>query len=75
MLAGNGREEEGAQVLRAPFAANPGWVELLKRLPASGLIPDDVELIARLTGTRAVSEPAEPVPPSPAPRAPDLPES
>jgi uncharacterized Ntn-hydrolase superfamily protein len=75
MLAGNGREEEGAQVLRAPFAANPGWVELLKRLPASGLIPDDAELIARLTGTRAVSEPAEPVPPSPAPRAPDLPES
>jgi uncharacterized Ntn-hydrolase superfamily protein len=74
-LAGNGREEEAAQVLRAPFAANPGWVERLKRLPASGLIPDDAELIARLTGTRAVSEPAEPVPPSPAPRAPDLPES
>ena len=75
MLAGNGREEEAAQVLRAPFAANPGWVELLKRLPASGLIPDDAELIARLIGTRAVSEPAEPVPPSPATRPLDLPES
>jgi hypothetical protein len=32
-------------------------VELLKRLPDAGLIPDDPELIARLTGTRAVSEP------------------
>ena len=56
-LAGNGREEEAVRVLRAPFQAHPGWVELLKRLPAAGLIPDDAELIARLAGTRAVSEP------------------
>jgi uncharacterized Ntn-hydrolase superfamily protein len=57
-LAGNGREEEAIQVLRAPFQAHPGWVELMKRLPAAGLIPDDGELIARLAGTRAVSEPS-----------------
>jgi uncharacterized Ntn-hydrolase superfamily protein len=56
-LAGNGREEEAVRVMRAPFQANPGWVELLKRLPDAGLIPDDPELIARLTGTRAVSRP------------------
>lgn len=56
-LAGNGREEEAIRVLRAPFQAHPGWVELLKRLPAAGLFPDDGELIARLAGTRAVSEP------------------
>jgi uncharacterized Ntn-hydrolase superfamily protein len=56
-LAGTGREEEAVRVMRAPFEANPGWVELLKRLPDAGLIPDDPELIARLTGTRAVSEP------------------
>ena len=56
-LAGNGREEEAIRVLRAPFQADPGWVELLKRLPAAGLFPDDGELIARLAGTRAVSEP------------------
>jgi uncharacterized Ntn-hydrolase superfamily protein len=57
-LAGNGREEEAIRVLRAPFQAHPGWVELMKRLPAAGLIPDDGELIARLAGTRAVSEPS-----------------
>ena len=56
-LAANGREEEGIRVLRAPFHAHPGWVELLKRLPAAGLFPDDGELIARLSGTRSVSEP------------------
>jgi uncharacterized Ntn-hydrolase superfamily protein len=59
-LAGNGREEEAVRVLRAPFQAHPGWIELLKRLPESGLIPDDPELIGRLTGTRAVSEPQPP---------------
>jgi uncharacterized Ntn-hydrolase superfamily protein len=59
-LAGNGRFEEAVRVMRAPFEAHPGWVELLRRLPDAGLIPDDPELIGRLTGTRAVSEPAEP---------------
>ena len=49
-LAGNGREEEAVRVLRAPFQAHPGWMELLKRLPAAGLFPDDPELIGRLTG-------------------------
>jgi uncharacterized Ntn-hydrolase superfamily protein len=57
-LAGNGREDEAIRVLRAPFQAHPGWVELMKRLPAAGLIPDDGELIARLAGTRAGSEPS-----------------
>jgi uncharacterized Ntn-hydrolase superfamily protein len=59
-LAGNGREEEAVRVLQRPFRAHPGWIELLKRLPAAGLFPDDPELIGRLAGTRAVSEPAEP---------------
>ena len=57
-LAANGREEEAAPILRRAFEAHSGWVELLKRLPAAGLFPDDGELIARLAGTRAVSEPA-----------------
>jgi uncharacterized Ntn-hydrolase superfamily protein len=69
-LAGNGREEEAIRVMRAPFQAHPGWVELLQRLPAAGLIPDDPELFGRLTGTRAVSEPAQPEPPTVAPSAP-----
>jgi uncharacterized Ntn-hydrolase superfamily protein len=59
-LAGNGREDEAVRVMRAPFQAHPGWVELLKRLPAAGLIPEDPELIGRLTGTRATWEPEQP---------------
>jgi len=57
-LAASGREEDAAPILRPAFAANAGWIELLKRLPAAGLFPDDGELIARVIGTRAVSEPA-----------------
>lgn len=56
-LAAEGREDEATPVLRRAFAAHPGWAELLRRLPAAGLFPDDGELIARLIGTRAVSEP------------------
>jgi uncharacterized Ntn-hydrolase superfamily protein len=57
-LAANGREAEAVEVLRPAFAADLRWAELLKRLPAAGLFPDDGELIARLIGTRAVSEPS-----------------
>ncbi len=57
-LAANGREGEAAPILRRAFQAHPGWIELLKRLPAANLFPDDGELIARLIGTRAVSEPS-----------------
>ncbi len=56
-LAANGRKDEAAPILRRAFAAHPGGIELLKRLPAAELFPDDGELIARLIGTRAVSEP------------------
>ena len=56
-LAASGREDDAAPILRRAFAAHAGWIELLKRLPAAGLFPDDGELIARLIGTRAVSEP------------------
>ncbi|MEA2364857.1 MAG: hypothetical protein QOI32_369 [Thermoleophilaceae bacterium] len=58
-LAAEGRTDEATPILRRAFEANPGWVELLKRLPAAGLFPDDGELIARLAGTRAVSVPPE----------------
>jgi uncharacterized Ntn-hydrolase superfamily protein len=59
-LAANGREAEAAPILRRAFEAHAGWIELLRRLPAAGLFPDDGELIARLAGTRAVSEPTHP---------------
>ena len=48
----------------APSRRTTGWIELLKRLPAAGLFPDDGELIARLIGTRAVSEPESAPPPA-----------
>ena len=74
-LAASGREDEGAAMLRQAFDAHAGWVELLKRLPAAGLFPDDGELIARLAGTRAVSEPAEAEPPAGIPASPRPPAS
>jgi len=77
-LAGNGRTDEAVRVMQAPFRAHPGWVELLRRLPEAGIIPDSPELIGMLTGTLAVSEPPptpEPQPPAPEPQPParDLP--
>jgi uncharacterized Ntn-hydrolase superfamily protein len=48
-LAAVGREEEARQILRHVFDGHVGWAELLRRLPAAGLFPDDRELIARLT--------------------------
>jgi uncharacterized Ntn-hydrolase superfamily protein len=48
-LAVVGREEEARKVLRGVFDGHAGWAELLRRLPAAGLFPDDRDLIARLT--------------------------
>lgn len=47
-LAGSGRVEEGRAHIRRACAAEPGWDELIRRLPAAGLLPDDPELIAHL---------------------------
>jgi uncharacterized Ntn-hydrolase superfamily protein len=58
-LAAEGSEQEAIPILRTVFAAQPGFAELLERLPAAGLFPDDGQLIARLIGTRAESAPAE----------------
>jgi uncharacterized Ntn-hydrolase superfamily protein len=63
-LAASGREEDAARIMRRAFEAHAGWIELLKRLPAAGLFPDDGELIARLIGTRAVSDPESAPPPA-----------
>jgi uncharacterized Ntn-hydrolase superfamily protein len=63
-LAASGREQDAAPILRRAFEAHAGWIELLKRLPGAGLFPDDGELIARLVGTCAVSEPESAPPPA-----------
>jgi uncharacterized Ntn-hydrolase superfamily protein len=49
-LAASGRDEEAREPLECAYAESEGWRELLRRLPASGLFPDDEQLLARLTG-------------------------
>ena len=47
-LASIGREAEAAPIFKAVFAKEPQWLEMLERLPAAGLFPDDAALIARI---------------------------
>ena len=75
-LAANGREEEGRAMLEHAYRESDGWRELLRRLPAAGLFPDDPELVSRLTlsgqqamtaGAPPAAAPfAQPAPPPPA---------
>jgi uncharacterized Ntn-hydrolase superfamily protein len=53
-LASIGRESEAQPIFKAVFAKEPMWVELLSRLPAAGLFPNDAALIARI---RALAPP------------------
>ena len=48
-LAANGREQEARELLELAFAEGEGWRELLVRLPAAGLFPEDQALLERLT--------------------------
>ncbi|MDH4062988.1 MAG: DUF1028 domain-containing protein [Acidobacteriota bacterium] len=47
-LASIGREAEAAPIFRAVFAKEPLWLEMLVRLPAAGLFPNDPALLARI---------------------------
>lgn len=47
-LASIGREAEAAPIFREVFAKEPKWAELVPRLPAAKLLPDDPSLIARI---------------------------
>jgi len=47
-LVGAGREEDAGPFLARAFAQDPSWAEVLRRLPASGLLPEDPELMERL---------------------------
>jgi uncharacterized Ntn-hydrolase superfamily protein len=51
-LASIGKEAEAAPIFTAVFAKEPIWAELLERLPAAGLFPDDKPLIARIKGLK-----------------------
>lgn len=47
-LAVQGDVDAARLAFERPFAAGPEWAELLRRLPASGLFPDDPALLAAL---------------------------
>jgi len=47
-LAGAGELEEALPMFEKAFAMWPKWRELLPRLPASGLLPDDPELLSKI---------------------------
>jgi uncharacterized Ntn-hydrolase superfamily protein len=47
-LVSIGRVEEALPIFRDVFRRNPEWIEVTRRLPESGLLPDDKELIARI---------------------------
>jgi uncharacterized Ntn-hydrolase superfamily protein len=47
-LAAAGRVDEARQMLDRAYAAHDGWAELLRRLQAAGLMPDDPELMRSL---------------------------
>lgn len=51
-LAAADRVDEALPLFRKSFEMWPRWRELVTRLPASGLLPDDPELIERITSAR-----------------------
>ncbi|MGI9219798.1 MAG: DUF1028 domain-containing protein [Woeseiaceae bacterium] len=50
-LVGAGRVDESLPLFERAFAMWPKWRELVTRLPASGLLPDDPELMAKILST------------------------
>ena len=51
-LASIGREAEAAPIFKQVFAKEPIWADLLLRLPAAGLFPNDKALIDRIRSLR-----------------------
>ncbi len=50
-LAGAGEVDRALPIFREVFAAEARWVELTSRLPPSGLLPDDPDLLAAILAT------------------------
>lgn len=45
-----GSDSEARPLLDRAFATGPGWAELVRRLPAAGLLDDDPALVRRILG-------------------------
>ncbi|HEX6204054.1 MAG TPA: DUF1028 domain-containing protein [Thermoanaerobaculia bacterium] len=59
-----GREAEALPIFRRVFAEEPRWAELVRRLPAAGLLPADPEAIGRILAVAPAGAPRE-TPPAP----------
>lgn len=51
-LVSVGRESEAMPIFRKVFAKNPGWADLVPRLPAAKLLPGDPALIKRIVAMK-----------------------
>ena len=51
-MASVGRMAEAEPIFRAVFAKEPYWADLVPRLPAAGLLPNDPALVERIVGLR-----------------------
>jgi uncharacterized Ntn-hydrolase superfamily protein len=51
-LAGAGRVDDSLPIFARAFALWPRWRELIPRLPASGLLPDDPDLIEKILSAK-----------------------
>ena len=47
-MVGAGQVEESLPIFAAVFKSGPHWMELTRRLPAAGLLPDDEVLLTRI---------------------------
>lgn len=47
-MASTGRVDESLPLFRKVFGLDPNWMELLRRLPAVGQLPDDPDLLRRI---------------------------
>jgi len=43
-----GRTEEALQIFKEVFSINPAWVELTKRLPSAGFLPEDPTILKKI---------------------------
>jgi uncharacterized Ntn-hydrolase superfamily protein len=50
-LVNVGKVDEAVPLLQKTYKADPRWKELLKRLPKSGLLPEDPKLMEKLLGS------------------------
>ncbi|HEX6790407.1 MAG TPA: DUF1028 domain-containing protein [Candidatus Krumholzibacteria bacterium] len=51
-----GKEQEALAYFKEVFAKDPKWVEVTRRLPASGLLPDDPALMAKIVSVAPKSK-------------------